>query len=137
MFRFHFFLIAALGLSVLSIGCGDKAKEDIASQLAAAEAAARKTPTAEAYVDLSLRYFQAQNYPACLTAAAEAIKIKPDNSVAYNNQAACYGAMSKWDEEIAAAQQALRLSPDFQLAKNNLAWAESQKKAAGSKATPK
>jgi tetratricopeptide (TPR) repeat protein len=129
MFRSDFSLIAALFLSIFCIGCGDKPKDDIATQLATAEAAARTSPTAEAYVDLSLRYFQAQNYNACITAANEAIRRKPESSVAYNNLAACYGAMSKWDEEIASAKQALRLSPDFQLAKNNLAWAEAQKKA--------
>src|SRR6185436_18621616 len=126
-------LAAALLLSTLTVGCGDKAKDSSASQLTAAEAAARSTQTPDAYINLSLRYFESKNYPACIIAAAEAIRLKPDNSIAYNNQAACYGAMRKWDEEIAAAQQALRISPDFQLAKNNLAWAESQKKAAGVK----
>lgn len=129
MFRSEFPLILALLLSALCTGCGEKPKDDIAAQLATAEAAVRNSPTAEAYVDLSLRYFQAQNYNACITAATEAIRRKPENSVAYNNLAACYGAMSKWDEEIAAATQALRISPDFQLARNNLVWAESQKKA--------
>lgn len=129
MFRSGCSLIAVLFLSILCMGCGDKPKDDIATQLATAEAAVRTTPTAEAYVDLSLRYFQAQNYTACITAANEAIRRKSENSVAYNNLAACYGALSKWDEEIVAAKQALHLSPDFQLAKNNLAWAESQKKA--------
>jgi tetratricopeptide (TPR) repeat protein len=129
MSRSDLSFIAALLVFVFCTGCGGgKPKEDIAAQIATAEAAVRTSPTAEAYVDLSLRYFQAQNYPACVTAANEAIRRKPENSVAYNNLAACYGALSKWDEEIAAAKQALRLSPDFQLAKNNLAWAESQKR---------
>ena len=128
MFQSDLSLVAALFLSALCIGCGEKPKADIATQLATAEAAVRTAPTAEAYVDLSLRYFQAQNYNACITAANEAIRRKPEHSVAYNNLAACFGALGKWDEEIAAAKQALRLSPDFQLAKNNLAWAESQKK---------
>jgi len=130
MFRSNVLFVTALFLSVFGTGCGGgKPKEDVAAQLSAAEAAVRNSPTAEAYVDLSLRYFQAQNYTACVTAANEAIRRKPENSVAYNNLAACYGALGKWDEEIAAAKQALRLSPDFQLARNNLLWAESQKKA--------
>ena len=129
MLRSDISLIISIVLSGLCIGCGEKPKADIASQLATAEATVRNSPTAEAYVDLSLRYFQAQNYSACITAANEAIRRKPEHSVAYNNLAACYGALGKWDEEIASAKQALRLSPDFQLAKNNLAWAESQRKA--------
>lgn len=123
MVRFNPLYPAALLASAFFTGCADKPKDD----LAAVEAAIRKAPTAEAYVDLSLRYFQAQKFDGCITAATEAVRRKPESSIAYNNMAACYGGLGKWDEEIAAAKQALRLSPDFQLAKNNLAWAESKK----------
>jgi tetratricopeptide (TPR) repeat protein len=129
MFRFTLFFGSTLLLSTFTIGCGDRPNDDIAGELPAAEAAARTAPSAEAYTNLSMRYFQAHNYTGCLTAASEAIRLKPESPVAYNNQAACYGSLNKWDEEIASAREAVRLSPDFQLAKNNLAWAESQKKA--------
>jgi len=76
-----------------------------------------------------MRYFQTQNFSACITAATEAIRRKPNSAIAYNNLAACYGALRKWDEEIVSAHRALDLSPDFQLARNNLKWAESQKRA--------
>ena len=130
MFRPEFLFGAVLALSVLCAGCnGGLPQQDAASQLSAAEAAVRKTPTADAYIDLSMRYFQTQNFSACITAATEAIRRKPDSAIAYNNLAACYGALRKWDEEIVSAHRALDLSPDFQLARNNLKWAESQKRA--------
>ena len=134
MFRSARFLYAALLLSTFTVACGSKANEYTANRLAAAEATTRRAPTPEAFIDLSLRYFEVRNYPSCITAAADAIRLKADTSIAYNNQAACYGGLGQWDEEIAAARQALRLSPDFQLARSNLEWAESQKrKATGSK----
>jgi Tfp pilus assembly protein PilF len=136
MFRSNLVFGTIVLFCTLATGCADRPKEDLASRLAAAEMAARRAPTPDTYVDLSMLYFQGQNYPACVTAAGEAIRLKPDSALAYNNQAACYGSLRKWDEEIAASRQALRISPDFQLARNNQAWAESQKKIAANSGQP-
>ena len=136
MFRSNLVLGTTVLSCTLAIGCRDMPKDDLANQLTTAEAAVKRAPTSDGYVDLSMRYFQGQNYPACIIAAGEAIRLKPDSAVAYNNKAACYGSLRKWDEEIAAAQAALRISPDFQLARNNQAWAESQKKADSNSGQP-
>jgi tetratricopeptide (TPR) repeat protein len=98
------------------------------SELAALAAQTEAHPTAEGYLNLSLKYHQAGKYQECIDAARKALRLKPDYPDAYNNIAAAYEAMSMWDPAIEAAQQALRLKPDYQLAKNNLAWSLSQKK---------
>ena len=97
--------------------------------------AAAAPKTAEDYVNLSLRQFQARRFQDSITSAREALKLRPDYPEAYNNIAAAYGELGRWDEAVAAAREAVRLKPDFPLARNNLAWVESQKKlhAAGAK----
>ena len=94
--------------------------------LAAAQADAH--PTADGYLDLSLRLYQSGKYQECIDAAQKALRLSPNYAEAYNNIAAAYEGMGQWDKAIDAAQQAMRLKPDFQLAKNNLAWSLSQKK---------
>jgi protein O-mannosyl-transferase len=88
---------------------------------------AETQPTAENYLNLSLRYDRLGRYNDCIRAAREALKHKPDYAEAYNNIAAGYESLGDWDEAIKAAHEALRLRPDFELARNNLAWSEQQK----------
>jgi len=95
--------------------------------LAAAEQAARDTPTAEGLLALSLLYYQVGKFPECIQAAQRALQMNSDYPEAYNNIAAGYNSLGKWDEGIKAANEAIRLKPDFELAKNNLAYAMSQK----------
>jgi tetratricopeptide (TPR) repeat protein len=83
--------------------------------------------TADDYLNLSLNYYRAGQFPQAIAAAQEALKLNPQFAEAYNNIAASYQSMSRWDEGIAAARQALKLKPDFQLARNNLRWGEEQK----------
>jgi protein O-mannosyl-transferase len=101
--------------------------------LAEAEQAAATSPTAESYLNLSLRYHQAQRYADSIRAAREALARKPNMAEAYNNIAAAYEELGQWDQAIEAASAALRLKPDFPLARNNLAWALTRKSAAGAK----
>jgi hypothetical protein len=56
----------------LGLACRERPKEDIATLVAAAEPAVRTRPTTEAYVDLSLRCFQARNHGAYITAPNQA-----------------------------------------------------------------
>jgi Flp pilus assembly protein TadD len=97
------------------------------NDLAEAEKSIDANPRAEAFLNLSLAYFQAKRYQDCIRAARKALQLKPDYAEAYNNVAAGYQAMGRWDEAIRAARESLRLKPDFQLARNNLAWSLSQK----------
>lgn len=85
-------------------------------------------PTADFWINVSLRQYQLRNYQACIAAAQQALRLQPNSAEAYNNIAAANAALRNWDQAIAAARKAVALKPDFQLAKNNLAWAESQKK---------
>lgn len=84
-------------------------------------------PTADDDVALSLAFYRAGNYPACIAAAREALKLRPEYAEAWNNIGAAYNAMSQWDQGIAAEKEALRLKPDLELARNNLALALGEK----------
>lgn len=90
-------------------------------------------PTAESYLNRSLRLYQQGKFEESIQAAREALKLRPGYSEAWNNIAAAYNSLSKWDEGIRAAEQAVRLRPDNQLARNNLAWAIQQKQRAAAK----
>jgi len=96
--------------------------------LASGQAEAKRAPTPEKYLSLSLEYYRAGRYQDVITASRQALKLRPDYAEAYNNIAAAYEGMGRWDEAIDAAQQALRLKPDFQLARNNLAYSLTQKR---------
>jgi len=91
--------------------------------------------TAEAYLGLSLAWYQAGKFADCITAAQQALRLRPDYAEAWNNIGAAHNAMAQWDQGIAASQQAIRLKPDFQLAKNNLAFAENEKRRLASPAS--
>jgi tetratricopeptide (TPR) repeat protein len=109
---------------------GQAVVDELPNPVAAAEAAVRRAPAPENYLDLSKAYHQALRYEDCIRAAKEAIKLRPDYAEAYNNIASAHADLQQWDEAIAAATEAVRLKPDFALAKNNLAYSLQQKKLA-------
>ncbi len=83
-------------------------------------------PSAEGWLDASLRLYNEGDFASSLEAAREALKYRPDYAEAFNNIAAAHNAMAHWGEAAAAAREALALKPDFPLARNNLAWAISK-----------
>jgi protein O-mannosyl-transferase len=111
---------------------GQAAGEALPDPVGAAEAAAKQSPTADNYLNLSLAYHESKRFRDCIRAAEQAIKLRPDFPEAYNNIAAAHEDLGEWDAAIAAAREAVRLKPDFQLAKNNLAYSEQQKVAQAS-----
>lgn len=102
----HFATLAAAGKSAL--------------QLAAESAATLKTP--EAYLDLSLRYYQARQFQNSIDAARTALSLRPDYAEAYNNICAAYNELGNFAEGKKAGEEAVRLKPEDPLAKGNLAW---------------
>ncbi len=96
-----------------------------------ADEAPQASPGPEDYLSLSLRSYQAGDFPQSIAAAREALKLRPDYAEAWNNMAAAFAALHRWDDAIDAAGRAIRLKPDYQLARNNLAWAQQGKAAAG------
>jgi tetratricopeptide (TPR) repeat protein len=87
-----------------------------------------RTPTADGYVNLSLRYFQLGEYRRAIRAGHRAVAIDPASGVAYNNICAGHNALKEWDRAIEACGKALELVPEFELAKNNLRWARANKR---------
>lgn len=86
-------------------------------------------PTANDFINESLRLNRTGDYAASIVAARNALRLDPGSAEAWNNIAAANEALRRWDDAIAAAQKAISLKPDFQLAKNNLAWSRAQKAA--------
>lgn len=86
------------------------------------------TLTADAWLGLSLSYYQQQRYLESIGAAQTAVNLRPGFAEAYTNIGAAYSALHLWDLAIQSAQQALTLEPEVTLAKNNLAWALEQKR---------
>ncbi len=90
----------------------------------------------EGYLNQSVAYYNAGDYPGSIAAAGMALQIVPRSSLAYNNICASENQLKQWDGAIQACQQALAIDPAFALAQNNLAAARQGKAAASSSASP-
>jgi len=77
--------------------------------------------TAADYIDLSLHYFNNNQFGECIKACDYALVLKPDYDLPYNNMCAAYNKLGQWDRAIAAAKKGLQLNPANQVLKNNLA----------------
>jgi tetratricopeptide (TPR) repeat protein len=91
------------------------------SKLAAARNLAKKNPSADAFLDLSVQYYYSKKYDSCVVASQQVLSFDAKNISAYNNICAASNILEKWEQAIAAGQNALKLDPNNQLAKNNLA----------------
>lgn len=99
-----------------------KTKLDIAIETAT------NAPTADNYLNLSLKYYEAAQYQECISACEKALKIKPDYALAYNNICSAYNELKMYEQAEEACNMALAIQPDFELAKNNLNFAKSELK---------
>jgi tetratricopeptide (TPR) repeat protein len=80
------------------------------------------------YLNLSLFYYNQNQYPQCIEACRQALKINPAYADAYNNMGAAYNQMQQWDKAIIACKKALEINPQNKLAAGNLKWAQSRVK---------
>jgi protein O-mannosyl-transferase len=85
-----------------------------------------KPLTVADYVNLSLTYYNTQQYDKCIQACQQALKLKPDYADAYSNIGASYDQLKQWDKAIAACEMALKIDPNNKLAKGNLEWAKKE-----------
>jgi protein O-mannosyl-transferase len=113
----------------------DSAKKSSSAALSSNEqniqdllASIKKAPTAEKYLDLSLKYYNTGNYPLCINAALEALELKPNYDLAYNNICAANNRLGLWDKAITAAKKGLAINPNNTLIKGNLNEAYAKKK---------
>ncbi|MCF8298852.1 MAG: tetratricopeptide repeat protein [Saprospiraceae bacterium] len=84
----------------------------------------KEYPTADNYINLSLAYYEKEEFENCIVACEKALEIDPKYVNAYNNICSAYNAMQQWAKAAEACQKALYLQPDHSLAKGNLARAE-------------
>jgi len=87
---------------------------------------AKKNPTADNYLNLSLYYYEAGKYIECINACKEAIKIKPNYVEAFNNICSAYNQLKMYDKAVEACNKALAIDANYELAKNNIKLAKSQ-----------
>lgn len=80
--------------------------------------------SADAYINLSLYYYNNQRYQDCINACNQALSLMPGSDLAYNNICASYIKLGKYDEAIIAAKKGLESNPGNPLLRNNLADAE-------------
>ena len=91
--------------------------------------------TPEAYLGLSLAYYQQNRYAASIDAARAALALSPGYAAAWNNIGAAQNRMGEYAKAAASCEEAVRLDPGFQLARNNLNYAQSMlKQTVGQKA---
>ncbi len=93
------------------------------SKIVILEEDAKKNPTAEKYLGLSLNYFQNGNFNQTIDAARRALSLKKDYPEAYNNIGIAQFHLGNYNKAIESYEKALKIKPEYQLAKNNLAHA--------------
>lgn len=93
------------------------------SKLQVEEEASVNYKTPEEFLNLSLMYYNAADYPKCISAAQKALALKPDYAEAYNNICSANNAMGKFAEGAKACEAALKIKPGYSLAQGNLKWA--------------
>ncbi len=87
----------------------------------------KKELTAVDFLNLSLAFYNLDNYEKCIEYCKKAIALKPDYADAYSNMAAAYNKLKQWENGVAASKKALEINPKHEYAKGNLAWAMSEK----------
>ncbi len=96
-----------------------------------------ENPTAEKYLELSLKYFQKAEFEKCINATEKALEINPNYSEAYNNMGIAYYELLDYDKAIKAFNQALTIDSKNQLARNNLINSIKDKEVFNALNTPK
>ena len=81
----------------------------------------KNNPTPEKYLNLSLKYFQNNNFRETINAANSALKLKSNYPDAYNNIGIAHYMLKEYDKAIEAYNTAISLKPNYKLAQNNLA----------------
>jgi len=98
------------------------------SLLATEEKKIDAAPDANAYLQLSLKYYHKKNYKKTIAISKKALLLNPDFHEVYNNMCSSYTQLGSYEKAIENCTKALALKPDFQLAKNNLHEARNKKK---------
>ncbi len=90
------------------------------SPLESAENLVKSNPTPEAYLNLSLQYYNARRYEDCIKMCEKALELRPKWDAAYNNICCSYNELHKWNEAIQACETGLKFNPEHRQLKGNL-----------------
>jgi tetratricopeptide (TPR) repeat protein len=91
-----------------------------------AEENAIRLNTPEAYLELSLKYYNHGHYDFCIKACNRALNLRPEYAEAYNNICSAYNKLKLFEKAIEACEKSVEINPDYALAKGNLNWAKQQ-----------
>lgn len=97
-------------------------------QIRQLEESAVRENTPEAYLNLSLKYYNVGQYENCVKACNRALQLKPDYAEAYNNICSAYNQLKLYEDAQKACEKALEFKPGYKLAQGNLNWAIQQQK---------
>lgn len=86
----------------------------------------KKQSGAADYLNMSLVYYNQQNFQKCIIACQQAIALRPGYADAYSNMGAAYNRLQQWDKGMAACKMALKTDPNHKLANGNLKWAQAE-----------
>jgi tetratricopeptide (TPR) repeat protein len=100
---------------------------DVEVDAAAQHAKLINTP--EAYLNLSLHYYQSGYFEQSIEAAELALQRRADYKLAYNNICSANIKIKEFQKAISACEKALELDPEYKMAQNNLRWARDEAKA--------
>ena len=89
-------------------------------KLQAAIDLAKTSPTENNYINLSLAYYNNENYQECISASKKALTFNANSYYAYNNMCCAYNKLGWWDEAVAAGKKAIEIRSGDILATNNL-----------------
>ena len=78
----------------------------------------------EYFVNLSLKYYQNQQFGLSIRASDAALEIRRDYVLPLNNKCAAQNELGEFEQAIITCRQALVLDPEFERAKGNLKRAE-------------
>ncbi len=98
------------------------------TRLQLARKQAQTSPSAKAFIELSLYYYKANKFDSSAIAAKKVLEYDPKSVTAYINICAANNVIGNWDEAIRAGERAVALQPDNQLAINNLRVSYKRKK---------
>jgi len=79
-----------------------------------------ENPSADNFLDLSLKYYYSEKYDSSIWAAHKVLELDKNNIAAYNNICAASNVLGNWDVAIKAGKKAIELNPNNRLAMNNL-----------------
>ncbi len=97
-----------------------KNKYEVDKHVFEVEQRVAKAPSVNGYIELSLLYFEKEDYFKSIEASKKVISLDSNNNIAYNNLCSAYNRLLMYDKAKTACEKSLQIKPQVQLTQNNL-----------------